>query len=253
MKSIMIAISVILLIIPAWLSAAAPDLPQAEHASKQEEKQHIGTIKESRTGGKYIYLKLEENGKEVWVATLPAFIGGKVEVGDRVRYSGGVEMTDFRSKALDRTFEKILFITKINNVNAMPLKNFEEIPADSYHSKLVKQEKAMNLTPPTKGEIQKAADGWNIEEIFAEAEKLQDRKVTVRAKVVKISKNILQKNWITLQDGTGTPPDNKLSATTSGTADIGDIVIVTGILKRNVNLGAGYLYKVLIEEAEITK
>ena len=70
---------------------------------------------------------------------------------------------------------------------------------------------------------------------------------------MKVSKQILGKNWITLQDGTGNPPDNKLVATTLETANIGDIVTKKGIKKTDVSIGSGYNYKVIIEEAVIIK
>ncbi len=63
----------------------------------------------------------------------------------------------------------------------------------------------------------------------------------------------MKKNWITLEDGTGTAPDNKLVATTKESINIGDTLTVKGILKTNVDLGAGYNYKVIIEDAKFTK
>lgn len=235
-----------LLFTPAWLTAS-------DQAEQQAEEVHVGTVIESQIGGKYLYLNVDSNGEKIWMATLPAFLGGKVSSGDKVQYSGGVEMTDFESKTLNRTFKNILFITKIKNLDAPALKDYEHVPADEYHAKIVKKDSEANLNSPARGEIKKAEQGKNIEEIFAEAEKLKDSEVTVKAKVMKVSSNILGKNWLTLQDGTGTPPDNKLTATTLETASTGDIVTVKGKLKTNVNLGAGYLYKVIIEEAEISK
>ena len=217
------------------------------------EIQHIGTVMESITAGKYIYLKLEGEGKQTWIATYPSFIGTDVAKGDKVQYAGGVEMTDFKSTALDRTFDRILFITKITKIEAPRLTDFEHAPADNYHSQFVQQDKAQEITAPARGEIEKAAHGKSIEEIYSEADALKGSEVAVKAKVMKISKNILGKNWLTLQDGTGSSADMKLTATTKESVNAGDIVTVKGILKTDVNLGAGYMYKVIIEEASITK
>ncbi|MEW6599615.1 MAG: hypothetical protein AB1499_01460, partial [Nitrospirota bacterium] len=163
------------------------------------------------------------------------------------------EMTDFTSKELDRTFDKILFITKIKKADAAPLKDLEHVPADNYHSQFVKQAKNQIIEPPAKGEIEKADKGKNIEEIFAEADKLKGTEVLLKARVMKVSRNILSKNWLTLRDGTGTPPDNKLTATTQDIASAGDTVTIKGVLKTDVNLGAGYFYKLILEEAVIIK
>jgi hypothetical protein len=77
--------------------------------------------------------------------------------------------------------------------------------------------------------------------------------VLVRARVVKVSANILGKNWITLQDGTGTPPDNKLIATTNEEVETGAIQVVSGMVKANVDIGSGYKYKVVLEEATFSR
>jgi hypothetical protein len=66
---------------------------------------------------------------------------------------------------------------------------------------------------------------------------------------MKVSQNIMGKNWITMQDGTGTEPDNRLVATSSELVSPGDLVIASGILKKDIDIGAGYKYKILLEEA----
>jgi hypothetical protein len=75
----------------------------------------------------------------------------------------------------------------------------------------------------------------------------------LRAQVVKFSANILGENWITLQDGKGTATDDKLVVTSSETVDVGDELIVQGLAKTNVDIGACYNYKVLLEEASFSQ
>ncbi len=70
---------------------------------------------------------------------------------------------------------------------------------------------------------------------------------------MKVNKNILGKNWVTLADGTGKIPDNQLLVLTKETADTGDIITVSGVIKNDVNIGAGYEFKVLIDNAKLIK
>ena len=91
--------------------------------------------------------------------------------------------------------------------------------------------------------------GKTIADIFSDSAQLKEQTVSLRARVIKVSKNILGKNWITLQDGTGTEPDNKLRATSLELLEPGDIVIAKGIIRTDIDIGAGYKYKVLLEEA----
>ena len=73
--------------------------------------------------------------------------------------------------------------------------------------------------------------------------------MSLRAEVLKFSPDILGMNWITLRDGTGIAPDDKLVVTSSETVTVGEEFIVKGKVKINVELGAGYSYKVILEEA----
>ena len=78
---------------------------------------------------------------------------------------------------------------------------------------------------------------------------MKDQVVSLNARVIKINKAIMGRNWITLQDGTGTAPDNKLLATSQEVVSPGDLVTVKGTVSTDIDLGYGYKYKVLLEEA----
>jgi hypothetical protein len=75
----------------------------------------------------------------------------------------------------------------------------------------------------------------------------------VRGKVVKYNPEIMGKNWIHLRDGSGTATanTNDILVTTANQAKLGDIVTVKGTVRTGKDFGAGYSYKVLIEEATL--
>ncbi len=212
-----------------------------------DNESHFGTVVETMNAGNYTYIKLDEEGNEVWLAARPI----KVSAGEEIEYAGGVPMKDFQSKSLGRKFESIIFITKIRVLNRAPEnESAETAPADN-HNYSPKKSKTASL--PGKGEIQRAKNGKTVHEVFTEREQLKDKEVILRAKVIKVSTNILGKNWVTLSDGTGTAPENKITATTSEVVNPGDILTVRGTVKNNVNIGAGYKYKVMIGDAGFTK
>jgi len=64
-----------------------------------------GKVVETTDAGGYTYISLENNGQKTWVA-VPTM---KVKVGDELKLMPGAEMNGFTSKALNRTFEKIIF------------------------------------------------------------------------------------------------------------------------------------------------
>ena len=99
------------------------------------------------------------------------------------------------------------------------------------------------------------ADGRTVAELWTSKASLKDKQVTVRGKVVKFLPEIMGKNWIHLQDGTGSREagNNDITITTTDKAVAGDVVLVTGTVKTGVNLGAGYAYPVIIEDAKVKK
>lgn len=217
--------------------AAAPAKEQAK------DPVHAGVVAFSKTAGGYTYIKIGEAGKEQWLAALPM----EVLVGDKIEYAGGDVMKDFKSKAMNQTFPAIRFVSRIHVVR-------KDMPKDDVHKRVnVATANVAATTAPKPGEIAVAQGGKTVAELFNERAQLAGKKVMLRAKVMKISRNILGKNWITLSDGTGKAPTDAIVAVSKESPAVGEIVACSGNLKVDVNLGAGYQYKALIEEAQFTK
>ena len=98
-------------------------------------------------------------------------------------------------------------------------------------------------------------DARTVAEIVAKGTELKDKTVVVRGKVVKYTPAVMGKNWVHLRDGTGSASDgtNDVLVTTMDETKIGDVVLARGTVRTDVNLGSGYSYKVLVEEAKLQK
>jgi len=99
--------------------------------------------------------------------------------------------------------------------------------------------------------IKKAAGGKTVAEIYNDKANLSDKEIVVRGKIVKFSPAIMGKNWIHLQDGSGSKGTNDLPVTTAAMAQVGDTVLVRGLVTIDKDFGAGYVYKVIIQDAEV--
>jgi len=201
-----------------------------------------GTVAETMTSGGYVYIKLEEQG--IWLAANTF----AVSVGDKIQYSGGMEMNGFHSKSLDRTFESIFFVQNASLVS----KGTGAASAASmagHGGKGMQIPKPTSVSAPVAGEITALKEGKTIEAIFAESAGLEGQVVSLNARVIKINKDIMGRNWITLQDGTGVEPDHKILATSQELVEPGDLVVAKGTVVVDMDLGYGYKYKVLLEEA----
>jgi hypothetical protein len=126
---------------------------------------------------------------------------------------------------------------------------------------------AHGLTPQTRGghpavpltklkvEKSTAQNGYTVAELFAKRASLNKQKVTVRGQVVKVNPNIMGRNWLHIQDGTGDPAKNThdLVVTSSDIAEKGAIITIEGTLAADKDFGYGYKYNVIVEDAVLMK
>lgn len=206
-----------------------------------------GTVAEVMDVGSYTYLKLE--GRNVWVATtrLP------IAVGEKIAYKGGMEMRDFYSKTLDRFFDSIVFVESISRTGVGNMESLHRSVSGKHEVGVKSLSQSDPVKSPEPGEITPLPDGLTIENIVSNAVELDEKSVTFNAKVIKVNLNIMGKNWVTLQDGTGKKPNNKLIATSQDEISPGEQVTVKGVVRNNVDIGAGYKYKVLLEQAKFAR
>ena len=111
--------------------------------------------------------------------------------------------------------------------------------------------------PFSKQKVEKstAQNGYTVGEIFEKAASLNKQKVTVRGQVVKVNPNIMGRNWLHIQDGTGDPAKNThdLVVTSADIAEKGDIISIEGTLAADKDFGFGYKYDVIVEDAVLMK
>ncbi|TVP93169.1 MAG: hypothetical protein EA347_00790 [Thioalkalivibrio sp.] len=93
-----------------------------------------------------------------------------------------------------------------------------------------------------------------VGEVYEERAALEGQQVMVQGEVVKVNAGIMQRNFIHVQDGSGDVlhETNNLVITSQDVAAVGDSVHVTGTVVVDHDLGFGYFYPVLVEEASVT-
>jgi len=221
-------------------------------------KVHSGTVKETTNAGGYTYMLIEKDNKQQWVA-IPQTA---VQVGDKVNYIHGMVMENFGSKTLNRTFDKIIFSEGLTDSEATDGK--EDMFASALEDEQEKEHKMETsagsegaVTPFRDEKVEKATgdNAYTIEELFAKREELNGKTVKVRGKVVKINMQIMGRNWVHLQDGTGNPMNNShdLVVTTLAEPKEDSVVTMQGKVAINQDFGYSYKYDLLIEQAEITQ
>jgi hypothetical protein len=266
---------------PAGPGATAPASEPAQVAPAPQEAQLSGKVLETMNAAGYTYVNVETPTGPVWAA-LPET---KVEVGQDVVLAGGMEMKNFESKTLGRTFDSVIFSTGIVPQGgealapaapgapaaagaAAPAAGGESFAAAMQQEAAGASANTMHggdapasggsaaaVVPSSDIKVDKAEgeNAYTIGELFAKKGELNDKKVIVRGKVVKVSKMIMGKNWLHLQDGTGeaTSSTHDLVVTTAGEAQKDAVVVVEGTLHADRDFGSGYRYDVIVEDAEV--
>lgn len=86
-------------------SAMASQQNGAQPATANQASSIKGKVIETMNAGGYTYVCIDQGSQKQWAA-MPAT---EVKIGDDVEITSGMKMNNFTSKALNRTFETIIF------------------------------------------------------------------------------------------------------------------------------------------------
>ena len=270
------------LVLIMGLTACSKDKPEKQASTTQPAQQQAapeagltappapapvkGKVLETMDAAGYTYLNVATEAGEVWIAVNQT----DVKVGEDVTFMDGMVMQNFFSKALDRTFPDIVFSSGLVGEGAMPppvtpaatgAESFSQAlssegtpGASAPGNMMTGSQKAVVPFAEIKVEKAPGENSYTVNEIFSKASELNGKTVVIRGKVVKVSPRIMGRNWVHIQDGTGSPETNThdLVITTSQDAEADwDIITMEGVLAANKDFGSGYLYAVIIEDAKI--
>lgn len=182
---------------------------------------HKGKVLETFQVENYTYVKIDENSKDIWIA-IPKL---DVKVGDTIETSEGIIMKDFKSSTLKRTFPEIIFATKASILDPREGKKIS----------------TSNKVPGV----------FTISKILENSTELNGKMISFKGKITKFTTKIMNKNWLHLTDLENTKAD--LVVTTNEDFKVGDVVTMNGIVETNKDLGSGYFFKVIINDAKLVK
>lgn len=198
------------------------------------------TVEQIQKAGDYTYLYVNEDEGSYWIAVSE----DNFEKGETLYFSSYLVMNEFQSKELDKTFDQILFVDKVSRVAG------QSAVETRAPSKASPHEKSRMGSMLDSIKIAPAEGGVSIAELYGQAEQLKDKEVIVRGKIVKINSDIMDRNWVHIMDGTkGERSD--LTFTTNEVFQLGDTVTVKGKVAVDKDFGGGYVYPLIVEEANL--
>jgi hypothetical protein len=219
---------------------ASPAVPNAQPAGLTM----AGKVLERIDAGQYSYLRLDTLSGEQWAAVPQC----ELKQGDNAVVSHAMPMDGFESKTLKRKFDHIVFGI-LDTAAAQP----------SPHAQAENPHAALKAPPADLGPIAVSRatgpDAATVAELYAKKAVLKDKPVRVHAKVVKVLPGIMGKNWLHVRDGSGSDEkgDNDLTVTTDDIVTAGSVILVQGTLHTDKDLGSGYNFSVIVEDAKVTK
>jgi len=252
MKFMLTAISILLALVS--LSCREKEAEQKEPQARQQQQVQMqqgsaalrkAVVQEVIQTTSYTYLKVKEADSEFWMAIAKK----QIEVGATISFAGGLEMKNFESKDLQRTFETIYFVDRIVSGGAPATQQAMSMP-QGMKPQLEKKEVS----------IEPADGGITIGELFANRDSYADKTVLIKGQVMKVNRAIMEKNWVHLQDGTGDSGGFDgtgdsggfdLTVTTTEQVNVGDVVTFEGKITLNKDFGSGYSYEALMEQAKL--
>lgn len=215
---------------------ADPKAPEEHQAMAANTANRLyGKVVTTMDAGGYTYVQIDTGEKKHWAA------GPKTTLkkGAMVAFDSKMPFTDFQSKALNRKFKTIYFVSRF--ITDQP---GQTAAVSNPHAGVKKPVKAESL----KG-IKKAQDGKTVAEVFKQKQGLAGKAVRIRGKVVKYTAQVMGKNWLHIQDSSSS---KRLVVTTEQEVKKGDLVLINGIVAVDQDLGYGYTYEVIVERAIIT-
>ncbi len=191
----------------------------------------------------YTYVLVKSDADTNWLAInkMP------VEKGQTLYYNNGLEMSNFHSKTLNRTFAKVVLVQDAStNPNSKVGTSTTMTMSSSAQSMKPKIEQEKINIKPKNGSI-------TIAELYTNKAKYEGKVIKVRGKITKYNADIMGKNWAHIQDGTKGGSNFDLTITTPDQVRLGDVVTFEGKITLNKDFGAGYFYSVIMQDAKVVK
>ncbi|MBN2636793.1 MAG: hypothetical protein JXR61_11025 [Prolixibacteraceae bacterium] len=187
----------------------------------------------------YTYMKVKENMAERWVAVTKQ----EANVGDIYYYDNALKMNDFASKDLDRTFDEIYFV---NQISEIPFMQHAEVAVEMPPSHSGKMDVGQSSVT-----MEKSGGELTIGKIFSDRSDFSGKQTEIRGVVVKVNNDIMDQNWVHIQDGTSDNGSFDLTITTQARVNVGDEVTFKGKIELDKDYTSGYFYDVIMTDAEL--
>jgi hypothetical protein len=234
-------------------SASESAVPSSGDSQPEDAGVLGGVVKEVIQVANYTYLRVApKSGEQFWAAVTKT----NTAEGANVSFEGVELMTNFSSKELGRTFERIYFARLSSGAGldpdkggAFPAPTKQEGQAAKKAAAMVAEEIPIKNSAKAEG-----PSGYTVAGIYKQGKTLAGKKVRVRGTVVKVTRQVMGTNFLHVRDGSGDAGNGSHDITLKLAEDppkLGEEAQFEGTVALDVDLGAGYAYPLLLENTRI--
>ncbi len=209
----------------------------AHHATAAEEGIVIG-LKEVRIlkvtpGEKYRFAEVQEGDKTYWIAST----NQDIRAGETYFYNEALIRTEFESKDLQTVFDTLLLVTRL-----VPDGKQGELKAPLHKANAGEQDGQAQEANP------EAVVSLELSELIQNPTPYEDKWVEFSGTCVKVNPGIMGRNWVHLK-ALG-EAGGEVVLTTQEEIEVGQVVRMQALVRRNRDFGSGYRYDLLLEEGK---
>ena len=247
--------------------AREPQARAALPSAGEESNVLSGSVLETMAASQYTYLRLATANGEIWTAVPSA----TVAVGAQVTIENASRMVAFKSTTLKRTFDVIYFGTlaqggaqKQAKPGFSPADALDQADEDQElppgHPDIGGQTASPHGQTPTAASPAVAAvavtpavgsNARAIAQLATQQAQLVGKRVRIRGQVTKVTAGVQGRTFFHLRDGNPSDPGpaTDLIVTSDATPERGQIATFEGTLRTDADVGIGFKYPILLENA----
>ncbi len=204
---------------------------------------HKVVVEEVLPTARYVYLRVKEGEETFWIATRKT----EISKGEVYFYRGGLLKTNFESKEYNRTFKEIYLVS-----NLVSEDHSKHVAASASTKISGKKEVVVKEDIPTHTEKNIVHKGTiKISDLVSDPKKYEGHTVQLSGKCVKVNPNIMNRNWIHLQDGS--KDDYDMVITSNTFVPEGKLITIRALVSLNRDFGAGYKYDLILENGTLVQ
>lgn len=199
---------------------------------------HKVVVREVLPTERYVYLKVQEEGNgQFWIAARKQ----DAQKGEAYYFRRPLLKTHFESKEYNRVFDTIYLVS-----NLVSEDHSRHVGALEPNSVDIDRGSAIKENIPTHTDkviVHKGA--LKIAELVKDPKKFKGHTVEISGRCVKVNPNIMERNWLHIQDGSKN--DFDLVVTSNTFVPEGSEITIRAVVSLNRDFGAGYKYDLILE------